>query len=149
MIGKRLLPPQEGQDAFTDILFNALLGFAFMFALAFMLIRPQVTDGKIIPKAEFLITAHWANTRTDDVDLIVEDSLGNLVWFDNREAGLMHLDRDDRGLLGDAITIGGKRITNDINQEVVSLRGVAAGEYVVNLLHYKSPRARPIEVQLK
>ena len=28
----------ESQDAFTDLLFNALLGFAFMFVIAFALI---------------------------------------------------------------------------------------------------------------
>lgn len=149
MIGAKLQAPPEGQDAFTDILFNALLGFAFMFALAFMLIRPDISEGKIAPKAEFLITATWGDTRPDDVDLIVEDGAGNLVWFDRRQAGLMHLDRDDRGLLGDVITINGERIINHVNQEIVSLRGVAAGEYVVNLLHYKAPHQKPIAVQVK
>ena len=92
----RLQPPAEDQNAFTDILFNALLGFVFMFSVAFMLIRPEVTDGKIVPKAEFMITAQWPDGHVDDIDLIVEDGEGNIVWFDTREAGLMHLDRDDR-----------------------------------------------------
>ena len=29
------LKRKEGEDAFTDLLFNALLGFAFMFVTAF------------------------------------------------------------------------------------------------------------------
>jgi hypothetical protein len=149
MIGSRLRPPAEDQNAFTDILFNALLGFAFMFFVAFILIRPQVPDGKIIPKAEFMITAQWPDGYTDDIDLIVEDGEGNLVWFDTREAGLMHLDRDDRGSLGDSITVSGQRIENPLNQEIVTLRGIAAGEYVVNLLHYKTPGNRNVEVKVK
>ena len=148
MIGRRLQPPAEDQNAFTDILFNALLGFAFMFFVAFILIRPQIPDGKISPKAEFMITAQWPDGHTDDVDLIVEDGEGNLVWFDTRESGLMHLDRDDRGALGDNITVNGQRIDNPLNQEIVTLRGIAAGEYVVNLLHYKAPTARPVEVKV-
>lgn len=149
MRGGKLFAPPEDQNAFTDILFNALLGFAFMFAVAFMLIRPEVIEGKINPKAEFMITASWPDGHEDDIDLIVEDGEGNLVWFDAREAGLMHLDRDDRGWLGDSITVSGKKIDNPLNQETVTLRGIAAGEYVVNLLHYKAQSGRPVPVKVK
>ncbi|MGC6535677.1 MAG: hypothetical protein ACON4V_09035 [Parvibaculales bacterium] len=149
MRGGKLFAPPEDQNAFTDILFNALLGFAFMFAVAFMLIRPEVIEGKINPKAEFMITASWPDGHEDDIDLIVEDGEGNLVWFDAREAGLMHLDRDDRGWLGDSITVSGEKIDNPLNQETVTLRGIAAGEYVVNLLHYKAQSGRPVPVKVK
>ena len=141
--------PIDDQSAFTDILFNALLGFAFMFSVAFILIRPELTDSKINPKAEFLITAQWPDGHADDIDLIVEDGEGNLVWFDSREAGLMHLDRDDRGWLGDRLNINGRKIENPLNQETVSLRGIAAGEYVVNLLHYKAHTGLPVPVRVK
>ena len=149
MRGDKLFAPPEDQNAFTDILFNALLGFAFMFAVAFMLIRPEVIEGKVDPKAEFMITASWPDGHQDDIDLIVEDGEGNMVWFDAREAGLMHLDRDDRGWLGDSITVSGKKIDNPLNQETVTLRGIAAGEYVVNLLHYKAETGRPVPVKVK
>ena len=149
MIGGRLFPPDDDQNPFTDVLFNALLGFAFMFSVAFIMIRPEVTQGKVNPKAEFLITAQWPDNHPDDVDLIVEDATGNLVWFDTREAGLMHLDRDDRGSLNDALTVNGERIENPLNQETVTLRGIAAGEYVVNLLHYRAVTGRPLPVKVK
>ena len=45
---------REGQDAFTDLLFNALLGFAFMFVAAFALMRDPDDTGKIDAKAEVL-----------------------------------------------------------------------------------------------
>ena len=149
MIGGRLFPPDDDQNPFSDVLFNALLGFAFMFSVAFIMIRPEVTQGKVNPKAEFLITAQWPDNHPDDVDLIVEDATGNLVWFDTREAGLMHLDRDDRGSLNDALTVNGERIENPLNQETVTLRGIAAGEYVVNLLHYRAVTGRPLPVKVK
>jgi hypothetical protein len=149
MKSSKLFAPPEDQNAFTDILFNALLGFAFMFSVAFILIRPEVTDGKINPKAEFMITAQWPDGHEDDIDLIVEDGEGNLVWFDAREAGLMHLDRDDRGWLGDKITVSGKTVENPLNQETVTIRGIAAGEYVVNVLHYKAQSGRPVPVKVK
>ena len=50
----------------------------------------------------------------------------------------MHLDRDDRGGLGDRIVIDGVEKLNLSNQEVVTIRGYMKGEYVVNLLYYKS-----------
>ena len=48
------LKRKEGEDAFTDLLFNALLGFAFMFVTAFSLISEPSEGGKITPNAEIL-----------------------------------------------------------------------------------------------
>ena len=42
----------EEQDVFTDLLFNALLGFAFMFAIAFMLINNTEESGDINSRSE-------------------------------------------------------------------------------------------------
>ena len=44
----------DGGDAFTDLLFNALLGFAFMFVTAFSLISDPNARGKVDPNAEVL-----------------------------------------------------------------------------------------------
>ena len=46
-------------DAFTDLLFNALLGFAFMFFISFALIQKPLEDGNIESKAEFIISVEW------------------------------------------------------------------------------------------
>ena len=43
----KILLKSEEQDVFTDLLFNALLGFAFMFAVAFMLINSSEEEGNI------------------------------------------------------------------------------------------------------
>ena len=49
----------------------------------------------------------------------------------------MHLDRDDRGNVNDTIDFDGKTIDNPLNQEIVTIRVVVPGEYIVNV-HYLS-----------
>ncbi len=135
---------------FTDLLFNALLGFVVMFVLAFLLINPIAKTGAVDTKAEFLITLSWPDGRREDVDMYVEDPAGNLVWFRTREAGLMHLDRDDLGRSNDVIRVAGREIVNPLNQEVVSIRGIQPGEYVVNLHLYRAgPVPQPVPATVK
>ena len=145
----KVLIKGDEQDVFTDLLFNALLGFAFMFAIAFMLINDSQDAGSIDTKAEVLISIQWPDDLPDDVDAVVEDPQGGLVWYHNRDSGLMHLDRDDRGNLADKITSKGEVISNPINQETVTVRGLQSGEYVINLLHYKSNYQDPLPVTVK
>ena len=64
----RFLQGSDEQDVFTDLLFNALLGFAFMFAIAFMLINNSEDSGKIESKAEILISVSWPDDHPDDVE---------------------------------------------------------------------------------
>ena len=134
---------------FTDLLFNALLGFVVMFVLAFLLINPIARTGAVDPKAEFLITLTWPDGRGEDVDLYVADPAANLVWFRQREAGLMHLDRDDLGQRNDFVEIAGRRIANPLNQETVSIRGIVPGEFVVNVHLYREHGAGPVPATVK
>ena len=136
-------------DPFTDLLFNALLGFAFMFFISFALIQKPVDEGNIESKAEFIISVEWEDYHPDDVDLIVEDPQGNIVYFQNKEDGLMHLDRDDRGTLADRLIIDGVNVENPANQEIITKRGIMAGEYIVNLLHYKANFVVPLKTKVK
>ena len=146
---KIIFTEDNSGDAFTDLLFNALLGFAFMFFISFSLIQKPLKDGNLESKAEFIISVEWEDYHPDDVDLIVEDPKGNIVYFQNKEVGLMHLDRDDRGTIADRIIIDGKNIENPANQEIVTIRGYMAGEYVVNLLHYKANFVVPLKIKVK
>ena len=145
----RILNNGEGQDAFTDLLFKTLLGFAFMFAIAFMLISDPSDGGKIDSKAEILISVRWPDQHPDDVDAIVESPQGGLVWYHNRDTGLMHLDRDDRGIFADKMNVNGATISNPINQETITIRALQSGEYVVNLLHYQANYDKPLTVDVK
>lgn len=134
-------------DPFYDMLFNMLIAFVFCFIVALLAMNPKALKAGDIPaKAEYIITVSWPDLNPNDIDAWVQDPGGNLVWFRAREAGLMHLDRDDRGLANDTIVINGKQISNPLNQEVVTLRGIAAGEYTINVHYYDSKDVQPVEV---
>ena len=136
-------------DPFTDLLFNALLGFTFLFLVAIMFMNPEAKTGIIDPKAEYIITTNWADNSPDDIDTWVEDPDGAVIWFRNPDAGLLHLDRDDRGMVNDTIMINGKEVSNPLNQEVVTLRGVVTGEYVVNVHYYATETGKPVDVNIR
>ena len=136
-------------DAFTDLLFNTLLGFAFMFLIAFILIAEPDKQGNVTVKAEFLITVAWPDGHPDDIDVLVEDPNGEILWFYNKDTGTMHLDRDDRGAVQDQMIINGELVTNPINQESITVRAWIPGEYVVNILHYKANYSEPVAVSVK
>lgn len=134
---------------FTDMLFNVVMGFAFMVFIAFALIRPEAMTGNVDIMAEYIITVSWPDGNPDDIDTYVSDPGGNIVWYNNKEAGLLNLDRDDRGNFRDTVVINGERIENLLNQETVTLRGIVAGEYVVNVQHYVANGIDPVPVQVK
>lgn len=141
--------PTQEFDVFTDLLFNSLVAITFMFFLSFAMINPIAESGKIDPKIEVLITISWPDNHTDDIDTYVEDPAGNIVWYHQREGGLMHLDRDDRGMFKDVILIDGVDVESPLNQESVSIRGRSDGEYVVNIVHYIANTSEPVPVTVK
>ncbi|HJS86393.1 MAG TPA: hypothetical protein VJ779_13130 [Acetobacteraceae bacterium] len=134
---------------FTDMLFNVLLGFAFMVFIAFSLIHPTAKTGAVDLKAEFLITMSWPDNDPDDMDLYVQDPAGSIVWYHSKEAGLMTLDRDDRGDYRNTITVNGQTIRNPLRQEIVMLRGIVPGEYIVNANEFLAKSANKIPVSVK
>lgn len=133
-------------DPFTDLLFNALLTFTFLFFMVLLLLNPPAKTGIIDPKAEFIITASWEDGSPNDVDTWVEGPGGKLVWYKHTQDGLMHLDRDDRGLTNDIQLVDGKEIINPLNQEVITIRGRPPGEFVVNLHYYRTENGREVPV---
>lgn len=136
-------------DPFYDMLFNMLIAFVFCFIIALLAMNPKALKAGDIPaKAEFMITVSWPDMNPNDIDTWVQDPTGRLVWFRNREAGLMHLDRDDRGLTNDTIIVNGRQVINPLNQEVVTLRGIEPGEYTVNASYYDAKDPKPVEVSV-
>ena len=123
-------------DPFTDLLFNILLGFTFLFFITMLFINPITKLGNVNMKAEYIITVDWKDSLPDDIDLWVKDPNGEIVSYLKKDAGWLHLDRDDRGVVNDKIIIDGKEVIYPINREVVTLRGIIPGEYVVNLYLY-------------
>jgi len=136
-------------DPFTDLLFNTLLGFTLLFFIAIMFMNPIAKLGNINYKAEYIITVTWPENQPDDIDLWVQDPYQHVVSYISKEADWLHLDRDDRGKINDVVLINGKEVIHPINQEVVTIRGIISGEYVVNLYFYKAFSGKPVKATVK
>ena len=122
--------------SFNDVLFNALLGFVVLFVLALLLINPITKKSDIPAKAEILIILEWADEASDDIDMWVQGPSGAPISFQNKTNGVMHLDRDDLGRTSDFMVVDGERIQITLNREVVSMRGIAPGDYYINIHVY-------------
>jgi hypothetical protein len=108
--------------------------------------NPEAKQGKVDTKAEFLITMGWPDNHPDDIDLYAEDPLGNIVWYQAREAGFMVLDRDDRGNTNNSVYVNGRKVMSPLRQEIVSIRGIVPGEYTVNVNYFLAVTAVPVPV---
>ncbi len=144
-----LYPREEQFDPFSVMLFKALQVVAFLFFIALLAISPDAKEGKIDSKAEFLVTMDWPDNHPDDLDLFVQDPAGNIAWYRHREAGFMVLDRHDRGGANDFIVVNGRKIASPIREEIVTIRGIVAGEYTVNVSHFQATTGQPVPATVK
>ncbi|MCQ8896639.1 hypothetical protein NQT62_09365 [Limnobacter humi] len=140
--------PDFELDPFTDLIFNALLIFTFLFLMALLLMNPPAKSGVIDAKAEFIVTVSWPDNDPNDIDVWAAGPGGRQVWYMRPQDGLMHIDRDDRGMANDTQTVDGRVITNPLNQEVLTIRGRIPGEYTINLNYYKSENNQPVPVNV-
>ena len=124
---------------FTDLLFNILVGFAFLFIIAFLLIKPEAKKEDFERKAEFVVVLEWDHDQPDDIDLYVQDPTGTKVHFRLPITNFMYLDKDDLGYANDIVkNIDGTITKVNINREVVTIRGIIPGEYIINAHYYSS-----------
>jgi hypothetical protein len=136
--------------SFLDLLFNTLVGFVFLFIIAFLLINPNLKKADIKTKAEFVITVTWSDDSQDDVDTWLQDPTGNVLHFRQRDVGLAHLDRDDRGKINDTILLDdGRRVEYSHNQELTTIRGFLSGEWVLNVHMYSKRDETPTPVEIR
>ena len=139
----------DGFDPFSLMLFKALQVVSFLFFLAVLAMAPKASEGKIDSKAEFVITMDWPDSSPDDIDLMVQDPAQNIAWYRHKEAGFLTLDRVDRGGVHDTIRINGQRVSTPIREEVLTIRGIVAGEYVVNVSQYVSVGHKSVPVNVR
>ena len=144
-----LYPHEEPFDPFSVMLFKALQIVAFLFFIALLAIAPDAKEGKVDSKAEFIITMDWPDNHPDDLDLFVQDPIGNIAWYRHRESGFLTLDRDDRGGANDFIVVNGRKLPSPIREEIVTVRGVVAGEYTVNVSHFQAITGQPVAATVK
>lgn len=133
----------NSDTAFLDLLFNVLLGFVVLFIIALLMVNPITKKNDVPFKAEFMILVEWEPGSEADVDVWVKGPSGPTVGFANRETSLLHLDRDDLGSVNDMINMDGEMVVNPVNREIITIRGIEPGDYLVNL-HLYSNRGKPV-----
>lgn len=112
--------------------------FAFLFIFYAMLITQQKPkEGNVIEKAEYIITMEWDDNSMSDIDLWVSDPKGGIVFFGRKSINFLNLDRDDLGGSTDTVDVDGEKKIIPINREVVTIRGIIKGEYIVNAFVYR------------
>lgn len=125
---------------FVDLLFNLLVGFTFLFMLAFILINPVAKKEVHNPKAEYLVIMSWDDYSQSDIDLWVKDNIGNIVSFRSKDIALLTLDRDDLGTRNDEYVneLRGEDTKEVIavNREVLSIRSKSPRRYIVTTHFY-------------
>lgn len=138
----------NSNQAFIDMLYNKLIQFFVLFILAFLLINPIAKEADIESKAEIIITINW-DEGDHDIDLWCRNPAGNVVWYREQNVGFMMLDRDDLGFRNDYITVNGKTIKVELNQEIITVRKLLQGEYTCNVFFYGTDRERSVGKELK
>ena len=129
----------RSSTGFIDLLFNILVGFAFLFIVAFLLIKPEAKKKDFDRRAEFIVVLEWDAGARDDIDLYVEDPLRGIASFRHPAVNFSHLDKDDLGSRNDTTTLPDGTIqTIRINREVMTIRGIIAGEWVANAHYYSA-----------
>ena len=122
---------------FTDLLFNILVGFAFLFIVAFLLIKPESKEKDFDRRAEYVVVMEWDKEASDDIDLYVGDPLDGVASYKNPTVHHTHLDKDDLGNRNDTVTLpDGSVSTVKINREVMTIRGILPGEWIINAHYY-------------
>lgn len=124
--------------AFLDMLFNMTLAFAFLFLMAFLLIRPPTESQKSIQmKAEFILTLTWPDGSLDDQDLWLLLPNGKKLGYSRKDLGYATLDRDDRGAFGNFFPDDkGAMQLIPSRREIITIRAIMPGRYVVNVHTY-------------
>jgi hypothetical protein len=138
------LDPFENADddgtVFRDVITLALAGFVALVLLILPHINPEAkaSADQSEPPGNVIVEIRWPDTMTSDVDLWVQAPGDIPVGYSNKGGALFNLLRDDLGDLLDATTL---------NYEIAYSRGLAAGDYTVNVhLYRNAAHVSPIPV---
>ena len=129
---------------YIDLLFNLICGITAIMVIAFLYMNPpSVKDKDIESRAEYLLVLEWDDSSDTDIDLWVKLPDTTLVYYGNKESGVVHLERDDLGTANDSYLQ-----TNyvRVNQETVVLRSVVPGKYLVNAFSFTWKEEEPLVV---
>ena len=135
---------------FIDVLFCCLL---MLVAILFLLKTEEEKTKMRPPNVIYEVILTWDGESNDDLDLYVQAATGHVACFNNREGGqgsLIALDHDALGKSrNNSLANGQEGTVVNYNEEVVSFRGVTAGENIVTVHVYSKPDDEPIKATIK
>jgi hypothetical protein len=135
--------------ATVDVCINLVLVFAVLLRLSIVMANAEQQKNHQTTHAAFLVKINWPSESKDDVDLYVSDPLNQIVYFRQKQIGLMSLDRDDTGREQNMVTLpDGRVVQSQFNEEQVNIRGIVEGEYVVNVHLYRKSDDHPTKVDV-
>lgn len=128
------------QNVFTDLLFNLLFAFVILFILSFWMMAKQNEDEQNKNSNKILVTMRW---KTDnDIDLWMQLPDGRRVGYSSREAHPIYLDIDIVRWQKFEKPDGSEYIIEN-NEEVITIRDILDGEYVINTHYYSAGGVKP------
>ncbi|MGH6718964.1 MAG: hypothetical protein ACREER_06560 [Alphaproteobacteria bacterium] len=133
-------PADDDGTVFRDVVMLALAGFVTLVLLILPHINPEAKAAadQSEPPGNVIVEIRWPDAITSDVDLWVQAPGDVPVGYSNKGGALFNLLRDDLGDILDA---------TELNYEVAYSRGLAAGDYTVNVHLYRdSAHVVPIPV---
>jgi len=133
-----------------DLIFCMLMFFVLLWVIQINKQKKDDSpvDANIISKAEYIVEIEWPLDNPDDVDIFLEDPVGNLINYQMKSRGFMHVDRDDRGSANDKIRTVTGVVTLPINREIITLRGTIDGWYIFNIHMYHKNCEEPTDVSI-
>lgn len=140
--------PLPGGDTDTngipwrDTTMLALVGFIVLVVLLLPFVNPKAkkAEDDIAPPGNVIVELFWSDKIDADIDLWTQAPGDVPVGYSNKGGKLFNLLRDDLGTFAD---VSGR------NYEIATTRGLASGEYTVNVHLYNSKTsALPIHVKV-
>lgn len=130
----------------NDLLFNLILVFIILFSLSFILInesKKAQDRANVQSESNILITMDWDANVDMDLWLLMPDQ--KKVGYPCREVPPAHLDID--------VTCwrsyrnpDGEDVLLKHNQEIIAIKGIEPGTYVVNTFEFSSIIKEPLDV---
>ena len=127
--------------SFQDMLMSMIAIYAFLFLVAFALIRPAQAKPGVQMKAEYLLTLEWPEGARDDIDLHLMLPDEKIVNFRAREVEHALLDHDDLGNNGVYRDASGRMVPIPEHKEMITLRAIVPGTYTANVQVYRAQEA--------
>jgi hypothetical protein len=107
---------------------DLLLCLFLVFMTLFMTAKIEANRANATDPSHFLAEITWLKSSRSDVDIFLRDANGQIVSFQKQESEIASLDTDDKGL--QAVDVA--------RREVISIKVLKAGTYVINALLYAS-----------